>query len=494
MDYQLLLWALLPDLVVVVGVFASLGLDYGWLRNRPVSRRNFIISNLASWSLFLGLVGMVFQVMSTSEFNFAAGQIVFSPMRYALKACIFAMAILVVQLSSREPVCGQVSEYYSLLLLAALGMGFVMTSENLLGAFVSLELVSLSLYALTALWRRNRPSAEAALKYFTFGGVSSAFFLFGLSYIYGMTGSLEVRVIMSYFASTPVLPPLLLTGWLLMLVGLGFKIAVAPFHAWAPDVYQNAPTPAATWIATGSKIAATMLLVTLLKPVIEAPEGSPLRIPLGVALSGLAVVAMIGGNLAALHQTNLKRLLAYSAIANAGYLLVGLAALNHDGRAATLFYVLVYSMATLGAFSVVSIIGGRLGRDAEIDDFRGCWKTMPSMAGLMFFFILSLAGIPPLAGFIGKYYLFFAAIKGHASISGWSEGWYWLVALALVMSVVPLYYYLRVLKAFLVFDEEGRTEVKINPVVRMALIILALGVIGLGLFPQPVLDIFIAAS
>jgi NADH-quinone oxidoreductase subunit N len=151
-------------------------------------------------------------------------------------------------------------------------------------------------------------------------------------------------------------------------------------------------------------------------------------------------------------------------------------------------------MATLGAFSVVSIIGGRLGRDAEIDDFRGCWKTMPSMAGLMFFFILSLAGIPPLAGFIGKYYLFFAAIKGHASISGWSEGWYWLVALALVMSVVSLYYYLRVLKAFLVFDEEGRTEVKINPVVRMALIILALGVIGLGLFPQPVLDIFIAAS
>jgi len=494
MDYQLLLWALLPDLVVVVGVFASLGLDYGWLRNRTISRRNFIISNLASWSLFLGLVGMVFQVMSTSDFNFAAGQIVFSPMRFALKACIFAMAILVVQLSSREPVCGQVSEYYSLLLLATLGMGFVMTSENLLGAFVSLELVSLSLYALTALWRRNRSSAEAALKYFTFGGVSSAFLLFGLSYIYGMTGSLEVRSIMGYFASTPVLPPLLLTGWLLMLVGLGFKIAVAPFHAWAPDVYQNAPTPAATWIATGSKIAATMLLVTLLKPVIEAPEGSPLRIPLGVALSGLAVVAMIGGNLAALRQTNLKRLLAYSAIANAGYLLIGLVALNHDGRAATLFYVLIYSMATLGAFSVVSIIGGRLGRDAEIDDFRGCWKSMPGIAALMFFFILSLAGIPPLAGFIGKYYLFFAAINGHADISSWSEGWYWLVTLALVMSVVSLYYYLKVLKAFLVVDEEIRPEVEINPVVRMALIILALGVIGLGLFPQPVLDIFIAAS
>ena len=494
MDYQLLLWSLLPDLVVVIGLFASLGIDYGWLRNRPLSVRNSKISNLASWSLFLGLVGMFFQGMSTSEFNFAFGQLVFSPMRYALKACIFAMAILVVQLSSRESVCGQVSEYYSLLLLATLGMGFVMTSENLLCAFVALELVSLSLYALTALWRRNRPSSEAALKYFAFGGVSSAFLLFGLSYIYGITGSLEIRLIVGSCSSMPVLPPLLLVGWLLMLVGLGFKIAAAPFHAWAPDVYQNAPTPVAAWVATGSKIAATVLLVTLLKPVIEAQEGSPLRIPLGVALSGLAVVAMIGGNLAALRQTNLKRLLAYSSIANAGYLLVGLVALNHDGRTATLFYVLVYSMATLGAFSVVSIIGGRLGRDAEINDFRGCWKTMPAMAGLMFFFILSLAGIPPLAGFIGKYYLFFAAINGHADILSWSEGWYWLVALALGMSVVSLYYYLRVLKVFLVIDEESRPEIKINPVVHLALIILALGVVGVGLFPQPVLDIFIAAS
>ena len=243
MDYQLLLWSLLPDLVVVIGVFASLGIDYGWLRNRALSVRNSKISNLASWSLFLGLVGMVFQGMSTSEFNFAAGQLVFSPMRYALKACAFAMAILVVQLSSRKSVCGQVSEYYSLLLLATLGMGFVMTSENLLCAFVALELVSLSLYALTALWRRNRPSAEAALKYFIFGGVSSAFLLLGLSYIYGMTGSLEIRVIVGSCASMPVLPPLLLVGWLLMLVGLAFKIAAAPFHVWAPDVYQNAPTP-----------------------------------------------------------------------------------------------------------------------------------------------------------------------------------------------------------------------------------------------------------
>ena len=494
MDYELLIWALLPDLVVVIGIFAALGIDYGWLRNRDLPDRNSKISNLVSWSLFLGLVGMVFQGMSASEFNYAAGQLVFSSTRYALKAVIFAMAIFVVQLSAREPVTGQVSEYYALLLLATLGMGFVITSENLLGAFVALELVSLSLYALTALWRRNRPSAEAALKYFTFGGVSSAFMLFGFSYIYGMTGSLDLRGITGAFAAMPVLPPVLLTGWLLVLVGLGFKIAAAPFHAWAPDVYQNAPTPAAAWIATGSKIAAIMLLVTLLEPAISAPEESPLRIALGVALAGLAVVSMIGGNLAALRQTNLKRLLAYSAIANAGYLLVGLVALSNDGRAAVLFYALVYSMATLGAFAVVSLIGGRLGRDAEINDFRGCWKTMPGMAGLMFFFILSLAGIPPLAGFVGKYYLFLAAIQSYGDISSWSEGWYWLVALALVMSVVSLYYYLKVLKAFLVFDEDGRPEVEIDPVVRMALIILAMGVIAMGLFPQPVLDIFIAAG
>ena len=494
MDYQMMFWALLPDLMVVVGLFAALGLDYGLLRHRPLPERNFTLARLASWSLVLGLVTMVFLGMQVSDFHFADGQIVFTPMRYALKAGLFAMAILVVQLSAREPVTGQASEYYALLLLATLGMGFVITSGNLLGAFVSLELVSLSLYALTGLWRRSRPAAESAMKYFVFGAVSSAFLLFGLSYIYGVTGALDMAAVADRIAGFKTVPPMLVVGWLLLLVGLGFKIAAAPFHAWAPDVYHNAPTPAAAWVATGSKIAAIALMITLFQPVIDAPEGSPLRLPLGVALAALAVTAMVGGNLAALRQTNLKRLLAYSAIANSGYLLVGLIALTNDARAATLFYTLVYALSTLGAFAVVSLVGGRLGRDAEIDDFRGCWKTMPGMAALMLIFILSLAGIPPLAGFVGKYYLFYAAILGNPDISAWNEGWYWLVGIALLMSVVSLYYYLKVLKAFLVHEGDERAIEEVGTTVNVALLLLAFTIVALGLYPQPILDIFIAAG
>jgi NADH-quinone oxidoreductase subunit N len=203
----------------------------------------------------------------------------------------------------------------------------------------------------------------------------------------------------------------------------------------------------------------------------------------------MAVVSMAVGNLGALRQSNLKRLLAYSAIANAGYILVAVVAFNDDGRAAAVFYAVVYAIATLGAFAVVAVLSDRLGREAEIDDFRGCWKTNPGLSMALLVFILSLAGIPPLAGFVGKFYLFFAAIQAKSEIGYWSEGLYWLVALALGFSVVALYYYLKVLKAVFVSEETG--PVGNDPIgwpSAAVILLLALFTLALGIVPGPFID------
>jgi NADH-quinone oxidoreductase subunit N len=281
--------------------------------------------------------------------------------------------------------------------------------------------------------------------------------------------------------------PMLVLAYLLIFVGLGFKLALAPFHLWAPDVYQNAPTPVAGWIGSGSKIAAAALLIALLKPV-----SSTLKDALVPALAALAVLSMVVGNLGALRQTNLKRLLAYSAIANAGYLLVGVVAFSPAGNTSVIFYILVYSLASLGAFGVVAVLTDTLGRDAEINDFNGCWKTTPGLAAAFLVFVLSLAGIPPLAGFLGKFYLFYAAIEAAPEAASWHDGFYWLVAFALIMSVVSLYYYLRVLKAFLVAPADDGAPIvpaKIGWAAGITLCALAMAVVALGLWPEPLLGL-----
>jgi NADH-quinone oxidoreductase subunit N len=309
--------------------------------------------------------------------------------------------------------------------------------------------------------------------------------LFGLSYLYGATGGLDLAKLS---ATAHESSSLLVMAYLLIFVGLGFKLALAPFHLWAPDVYQAAPMPVAGWIGSGSKIAAAALLLVLLQPVAKSPELKTTLVP---ALAALAVISMLVGNLGALRQTNLKRLLAYSAIANAGYLVVGVLAFNDYGEQSVLFYILVYSVGSLGAFAVISVLTDRLGRDAEISDFNGCWKTMPGLSIAFLIFLLSMAGIPPLAGFFGKFYLFVAAISAQPDAATLGEGLYWLVGFALVMSVVSLYYYLRVLKAFLVASDEN-SEAKREPIngsAGFAIFALAAIIVALGLWPQPMLTL-----
>ena len=485
MDYQQLLLALLPDLLVVVALFAALGVDYSRLRGSRLAKRYQVACQISAAGLIAGLVVILVQLTQASLFTALAsmtdGQLVLTHGTLTLKALLYAMGLGVLPLAKRDQVTPQVSEYFALLLLATLGMGFVVSSRNLLGAFVALELVSLSLYAMTVLNQAKRASAEAALKYLTFGAVASGFLLFGLSYLYGATGQLDLTQMTDLQHS-----PLLVLAYLLIFVGLGFKLALAPFHLWAPDVYQNAPTPVAGWIGSGSKIAAAALLVAMLQPVFTSPELKAELIP---ALAALAVASMVVGNLGALRQTNLKRLLAYSAIANAGYLLVGVVAFSAAGNTSVIFYILVYSLASLGAFGVVAVLTDTLGRDAEISDFNGCWKTTPGLAMAFLVFVLSLAGIPPLAGFLGKFYLFFAAIGAAPEAAAWHDGFYWLVAFALIMSVVSLYYYLRVLRAFLVAPADDEVPVKTGWAAGITLCVLAIAVLALGLWPEPLLTL-----
>ena len=486
MNYFAIFTALLPDLIVVVALFAALGVDYTKLRAASLTCRACAASCICGFGLVVALVVLGCQLTGILAVEGYAlevatqGQLVLSTGTLALKGVLFLLGLLVLPLAARTISTPQVSEYFALLLLATLGMGFMVTSRNLLGAFVALELVSLSLYALTALNPVRKESAEAALKYFTYGGVASAFLLFGISYLFGTLGKLDITQ-----ATLAEAPRLVVVAYLFILVGLGFKLALAPFHLWAPDVYQAAPTPAAAWIASGSKIAGVTLLLALLGPV-SLPSAHSTIVPL---LLLMAVASMAVGNLGALRQANVKRLLGYSAIANAGYILVAVVAFTDAGRAAAMFYAIVYAIATLGAFAVVSVWNDRLGREALIDDFRGAWKTSPGLSLALLVFVLSLAGIPPLAGFVGKFYLFFAAIHAAPQMEYWSDGLYWLVAVALAFSVVALYYYLKILKAAFVREETG--EMDNSPVglsSSVAILVLALLTVVLGVWPEPVVD------
>jgi NADH-quinone oxidoreductase subunit N len=340
-----------------------------------------------------------------------------------------------------------------------------------------------SLYILTAFNKRNPRSAEAALKYFLFGSLAAAFTLYGLSLLYGLTGSIGLRGIAAKLGG-PGLDPLLAAALVMTLIGFGFKVAAVPFHLWAPDAYQGAPTPSAAFIASGSKVASFFILAKVLMIGFAGVEGSASWragasgwVPM---LAVIAVASMVLGNLAAIVQPSVKRLLAYSAIAHAGYALLGVAANSLPGLSALIYYVITYALSALGAFAVVSLVEDRAG-DATLEDFAGFSRRAPLMSLCLLVFLLSLAGIPPLAGFFGKFYVFAAAAAGGPN----GPGLVWLVGVAIAMSAVSLYYYLQVLKQIYVEPVvEGAPPVRPGVGVQLGVVFLALGVVGLGCFPN----------
>lgn len=486
MNYPIVLTALLPELFITLSIFAALGVDYGLLRHHPLAHRSRIAASISCLGLVIGLATVIGQILWLSpHYSIGQDQIVLNPLTLGAKGLLFGMATIVCILSADHAPCSHVSEYYALLLLSTLGAGFLVCTQNILLLFVALELISLSLYALTAFNKSSRASTEAGIKYFTFGAVSSAFLLFGLSYFYGVVQTLNLHNATLAVAALETIPPLLRVAMLFILVGLGFKIAMAPFHFWVPDVYQCAPTPIAGWIASGSKVAGFYVLIQILQPVSITPSTESIWIG---ALALGATLSLIVGNLGALRQNNLKRLLAYSAVGHAGYMLIGVLSGTVEGMASVFFYVILYALANLGAFGVINIACDRNGTSGDIQDLAGCWKRSPFLALIMGVYFLSLAGIPPLAGFIGKLYLFFSAIEAQPIIAHWYQGYYWLVALALLMSAVSLYYYLRVLKTCFVTDPAPEApKIHATAAEWICLTLLALLLITIGLFPDPII-------
>jgi NADH-quinone oxidoreductase subunit N len=380
-------------------------------------------------------------------------------------------------------------EFFALVLFATAGMGVLASAQELLTAFIGLEMSSISSYVLAGYRRDALKSGESALKYFLLGSFATAFFLYGIALVYGATGSTNL----SRMAEADPSSSLLKLGFSLILIGLGFKVAAAPFQIWTPDVYEGAPTPVTALFSAGPKAAAFALLLRIFATVPAATQFW------FWAFWVLAVLTMFAGNLGALVQTNVKRLLAYSSIAHAGYILVAFAAvtfLARDGRAAAapayaaiLFYLLSYALVKLGAFTIVSQFGGEGEKHLSLDDYAGLGQRQPVAAAALALFLLSLLGLPVTAGFFGKFYIFKAAVNSHLI---------WLAILMAINSVIGAYYYLRVIVVMYMREpsaETASTAVARFPLtVNLVLTIAAVGTIYFGLFPNKILNFVLQSN
>jgi NADH-quinone oxidoreductase subunit N len=367
-------------------------------------------------------------------------------------------------------------EFYILVLFAATGMVVMAGANDLIVVFLGLETMSLALYVLAGIFRTRIEAGEASMKYFLLGAFASGFFLYGIALIYGATGSTNLNRIGAAVATGAAGDPLLLIGFGLLLVGFGFKISAVPFHMWTADVYEGAPTSVTAFIATGSKAAAFAALVRALLAALR-----PLQGEWAWLFWGLAVLSMTLGNVVAIAQQNLKRMLAYSSIAHVGYMLVGIVAGGSFGNGGVLFYLLVYTFTTAGAFGVILLLE-RGGEEAvRIEDTAGLAARHPLAALALSVFLLSLVGIPPTAGFVGKFYLFGAAIR---------SGYIWLAVIGVLNSAVAAYYYLRVIVLMYMREPEGTPTVLASSFASaLALIVALWGVVQLGIMPAPIFDL-----
>src|SRR5438552_1744884 len=471
-----------PEAIIAVTALAVLGIGLASTR----------ASGICSFAATLGLALAIGAVMILpQQATLLQGMLVITPLTSLFKIICLALAFFTVLLARSDRSSRNPGEYLAMLLLATIGLMLLVGTEELLMIFIGLELTSLSLYIMTAFDKSDVRSAEAGLKYFLFGSTASAFTLFGLSFIYGMSGTTGLTAIGQKFATQPM-QPLLFVGILMTLVGLAFKVAAAPFHLWAPDAYQGAPVPSAAFIASGSKVASFVVLGKIVLVGFAPVHGSAAwhaMIPgWSPGLAALAALSIVIGSLVARVQTNVRRLLAYSAVAHAGYTLLGLVAGGRDGFSATLFYTTVYAFTLVGAFGVVALVRRETGGD-DLINFAGLRARSPLLAGCMSIFMLSLAGLPALAGFFGKFYLFTAALR-----AGENHGLLWLVALALFGSLISLYYYLIVLKVIFVNEESTEiSSIKLDFLQRLSLSILAAVVVVLGIVPGPFVARIIAS-
>src|SRR6266513_638314 len=477
MSYLELLKLAAPEAIVVVAALAVLTIGL-------TTARALVLGPIVAVFGVALAIGAV--LMLTSHANLFGGMLVISPLNSLFKIICLALALATVPLVSSEKALPNPGEYIAVLLLGSVGLMLLVGSEELLMIFIGLELLGLSLYVLAAFDKADVHSAEAGLKYFLFGSTASAFTLFGISLIYGLSGTTALAAIGQKLTTLP-LQPLFAVGIVMTLIGFAFKIAAAPFHLWAPDAYQGAPIPSAAFIASGSKVASFVVLGKIVLigfgPVHGSADWHAMIAGWSPVLAALAALSILVGNFVALAQSNLRRLLAYSAVAHAGYTLIGLVAGDREGFSAALFYTTTYAITLVGAFGVVALVRRETGSD-NLANFSGLYSRSPLLAGCMAIFMLSLAGIPPLAGFFGKFYLFSAALRASPN-----HGLLWLVALALFGSFISLYYYLMVLK-FIFVDKSAEAALDRSSLMsphglaKVTICLLAVGVLLLGVMPD----------
>jgi NADH-quinone oxidoreductase subunit N len=467
----------LPEIALTVAGLLVLTLDLVLRRKAGVAAR---LQTAAIVACF-GILATVYVLgHSPLQASLPDSMFVVTPLTQVVQAALLVLAFFTILLARESRFTSHIGEYVALILFATVAMMFLVATQNLLLIFVALEFLSLSLYILAGFDKSSRQSSEAALKYFLFGGMSAGFLLFGMSLLYGVSGSIELPRIAAA-VSGPQLDPLLLVAIVMVAIGFGFKVAAAPFHLWAPDAYQGAPTVSAGFIASSSKVASFFVFAQVATLALLPAAGSgayhayaPGWVPV---LAVLAAVSMIVGNLAAIAQTSLRRLIAYSAIGHAGYMLLGVIAHTPQSLGALVYYVITYALASVGAFGVLGALEAE-GID-RIEDLRGLSRRAPGLAFCLLIFLLSLAGIPPLAGFFGKFYLFAAALYAEPHL-----GLLWLVLLAVAMSAVSLYYYLRVLKHAYVAEDSDDAPLRVAPLTRIAVALLAALVVLFGCVPE----------
>lgn len=391
--------------------------------------------------------------------------------------CIFtissALAILLsVEYNEREGI--RAGEYYALILFCTVGMILLASSTDMIMIFLGIEIVSICLYVLAGIRRNDLRSNEAALKYFMLGAFATGFLLYGMTLVYGSTGHTNLFKIAEFVQNPSAQSnPLLLMGLVLLIIGFGFKVASVPFHMWAPDVYEGAPTPVTAFMAVGPKAAA---FAAFFRVFAEAfPELAP---SWEILLSTVAVLSMFFGNLGAIMQTNVKRMLAFSSISHAGYILIAIIAKNSLGSSALLFYMLSYAFMTFGIFGIIIILGRKGEENLEMKNYSGLAYKHPVLALSMTIFLLSLGGLPPFAGFIAKFYIFSAAVQ---------EGLITLVVIAVLNSAISFYYYLKIIIFMYMKEPEAEFNISLTPLTLFVVLVGVITTVSLGIFPGSII-------
>lgn len=485
------LGSILPELILLFGGLLILFMDTT-LGSKNDSGRGYMAISILF--LFVGLVGVIVQLGQftatafTREPFLAMNVIQVDAFGLFVKATVYT-GMLLVGLSGgafMNPRVAGKGEFWSLFLFVTLAMSLAVSASNLLLLFLTIEFLSITSYILVGIVREDKRSVEAGVKYFLYGSVASSVMLYGMSLLYGASGSLNLATIGEAFSNNVALEPVALITTLLLLVGLGFKTSLAPFYQWAPDTYDGAPTPITAYLSTASKAVGFAVMVRIFLVVFGAYRADWVPI-----LAGVSIFTMSVGNLIALRQSSVKRMLAYSSVAQAGYILMGLVAvvataegnlqtLSINGLNGVLIYLFAYLFTNIGAFMVVMAVEDESGNSA-IDSFEGLVQRSPALAWSMFIFLLSLTGIPLTGGFIGKFYVFGAAVQ---------HQYFWLTAIAMINAGIAAYYYLNVARAMFFGNEEGASTkpFSMSMGVQFGLLICVLATFWIGVYPPNVIE------